>query len=148
MVWALTKEAQRELGRQFENRIVSKTYEALIEGVPGDPSGEICLKQRLDVENRPRQIVDSLQGKEGRTSWEVLETLPGGISRIRLKPHTGRTHQLRLHMAYLGTPIVGDRLYGNGDTSRYGRMCLHASTLKFTHPLSGEPVEFSSPVPF
>ena len=148
MVWALTKEAQRALGRQFEAREVSKTYEALISGRPQTKQGEIRLKQRLDVDNRPLQIVDPVQGKEGITNWRILEHLPDGISRIHLEPHTGRTHQLRLHMACMGTPIVGDRLYGDGDISRYGRMCLHACMLSIRHPESGIQMEFVSPVPF
>ena len=148
MIWALTKEAQSQLGRQFENRLVKKSYQALVEGVPSEKEGRIVLKQRLDPDNRPMQVVDPELGKKGITRWELVEEVSPGISRINLYPETGRTHQLRLHMAQEGTPIVGDTLYGSGKPTVYGRMCLHACTLKILHPLSGKEMTFSSPVPF
>jgi len=146
MVWALNLPAQRELSRQFEQRQTRKEYQALISGPLPSPQGEIRLKQRLDPDNRPLQVVDPLQGKEGITQWEVLSGPDEKPVRVRLIPRTGRTHQLRLHMARSGCPIEGDSLYGDGEPG--GRMCLHACGLAILHPVSGELLEFRSPVPF
>ncbi|OQY32610.1 MAG: hypothetical protein B6241_10590 [Spirochaetaceae bacterium 4572_59] len=148
MIWARTKDAQRALGRQFEMRLVQKRYEALVAGeLPGE-EGTIRLKQRLDPENRPLQLIDPELGKEGITEWNAGEILPGGLRRVSLSPHTGRTHQLRLHMASLFCPIAGDSLYGDGKNYAYGRMCLHACYLEVNHPTSGERLVFQSRPPF
>ncbi len=157
MVWARTKEAQRDLSRQFEMRQTRKEYEALICGRPGGASptdssesgeGEIRLSQRLDVDNRPMQIVDEEQGKLSVTRWKLLGPEGNGIWRIRLYPETGRTHQLRLHMASAGCPILGDRLYGGPESEGEKRMALHAALLGFTDLATGEFVQFESEVPF
>ncbi|MDC7240202.1 MAG: RluA family pseudouridine synthase [Spirochaetales bacterium] len=156
MVWARTKEAQRALSRQFELRQTRKEYEALICGRPSaekageaDPEeGEIRLHQRLDVDNRPMQIVDEEQGKLSVTRWRLLGPEGEGIWRIRLYPETGRTHQLRLHMKTAGCPISGDTLYGTPEAEKADRMALHAALLGFTDPGTGEAVQFESDVPF
>jgi len=145
MVWALTGGCQRSLGRQFEKRLVKKEYEALIAGTPPDEVGTVALKQRLDVENRPLQILDEIQGKRSVTRWKVLERLPGGVCRVRLYPETGRTHQLRLHMASMHAPILGDTLYGGPDAPR---LALHACRLEFQDPETGNFISFTSEVPF
>jgi len=145
MVWALTGECQRHLSRQFENRQVKKEYEALVTGILPGNEGVIEMKQRLDVDNRPLQIADEVHGKLSVTRWKVLDVMSGNISRVRLYPETGRTHQLRLHMASLQVPILGDRLYGRPD---FQRLALHACSLEFRDPLSGHTVIFSSDVPF
>jgi tRNA pseudouridine32 synthase / 23S rRNA pseudouridine746 synthase len=148
MLWARTAEAQKALGRQFEQRAVKKAYEALVLGSPPEEAGRISFFQRLDPENRPLQILDPDKGKEGITLWETVEFLPGGLSRVRLYPQTGRTHQLRLHMASIGCPILGDPLYGKGRDERFGRMCLHACSLEFSHPENISLMSFNSKVPF
>jgi tRNA pseudouridine32 synthase/23S rRNA pseudouridine746 synthase len=145
MVWALNKEVQRQLGRQFEDRIVYKEYQALISARLPEGKERLELRQRLDVEHRPLQIVDEIQGKISVTRWRVLEELPGGIYRVQLLPETGRTHQLRLHMATLKAPILGDQLYGGPE---YTRMALHACVLEFEDPETGSIRRFESPVPF
>jgi len=145
MIWALTGECQKQLGRQFENRQVKKEYEALIAGVPPENEGLIEMKQRLDIGNRPMQIRDDVHGKPSVTRWKVLDVMPGSVSRVRLYPETGRTHQLRLHMTSQRTPILGDRLYGGPD---FQRLALHACTLEFQDPLTGENRIFYSEVPF
>ncbi|MDC7233226.1 MAG: RluA family pseudouridine synthase [Spirochaetales bacterium] len=148
MVWARNKESQRDLSRQFEQRLIRKEYEALIPALPGTAGqreGEIRLHQRLDVENRPLQIVDEELGKLSVTRWKIVGQEPSGFWRIRLYPETGRTHQLRLHMAHCGCPIAGDRLYGGRDAER---LALHAALLGFSDPAGGEAVILESPVPF
>jgi tRNA pseudouridine32 synthase/23S rRNA pseudouridine746 synthase len=152
MVLALTAEAHRHLSRQFSERQVEKKYIALLDGSVEGEGGEIILCFRLDPDNRPHQIYDPARGKTGVTRWRRLhvrnsESRPQ--TRVEFIPLTGRTHQLRLHAAHelgLGCPIVGDSLYGGGKMG--DPMLLHAALLAFTHPATGERLEFSSPVPF
>lgn len=155
MVFAKGIENQAILQQQFENRQVNKTYIARLgpaanpaeksperaEGLPA--GGRIILPLLLDYYDRPRQMVDFEQGKQAVTDWELLNELPDGNIDVRFTPLTGRTHQLRVHAAHrlgLGRPILGDRLYGGGN----GRLCLHAATLEFTHPRTGERMYFES----
>ncbi len=148
MVYALTKEAHRNLSAQFEAGTVHKKYVALIDGVfnHNEYKGVLQLKFRLDVDNRPHQIYDEENGKLGITEWEkagtVLYTAPDGTQRrctkIVFTPKTGRTHQLRLAASDphgFGIPIVGDTLYGHCAPGE--RLMLHAFELEFKHPVSG-----------
>jgi len=148
MVVAVSREAHRQLCRQFAGREVKKEYTALLEGLVVTTHGEIHLPFRLDPDNRPYQVHDTVHGKMGSTIWQRL-AVENGRTRVRFLPLTGRTHQLRLHAAHplgLGCPIVGDSLYGTG---REGEpMLLHASRLAFEHPVSGERLSFVSPPPF
>ena len=146
MILAFTKEAQKKLSLEFEMREVQKTYTALLEGIIKEREGDIDLPMRLDVDNRPHQIVDFELGKKALTHWERvdIEKRDGRFcTRVRFYPHTGRTHQLRVHAASgLGHPIVGDNLYG---TQREGeRLYLHASSITFTHPGTGERMTITS----
>ncbi len=148
MVVAITKEAQRNLSIQFENRRVKKEYTAVLEGKPAGESGEIRLAFRVDFENRPLQMYDPVHGKMGITVWQQLHH-ENNLTRVKFTPLTGRTHQLRVHAAHtlgLGCPIVGDSLYGSGKDG--DKMLLHASYLEFFHPISGKNVHFLSPAPF
>ena len=147
MVFAKTEEIQANIEQQFENRQVSKSYTArLIAGdhpFKGRRKGTIALPIGPDWYDRPRQMVDPENGKKAITEYEILRTLPSGEMDVRFIPHTGRTHQLRVHAAHkdgLGHPIKGDRLYGCADG---GRLHLHAETLSFFHPISGERVCYS-----
>ena len=147
MVLALTKEAQRHLSIQFQNRTVSKTYLALLNGKLDESfqEGRIELPFRLDVENRPLQIYDPEHGKVGVTEWRRLEDREEHTL-VEFKPITGRTHQLRVHACHekgLGMPIFGDTLYGGH--SRHGELKLHATQIIFTHPETAELMEFSIP---
>jgi tRNA pseudouridine32 synthase/23S rRNA pseudouridine746 synthase len=148
MVLALTTEVHKHLCRQFQDRLVKKRYIALLDGVIEENSGEIRLPFRLDIDNRPYQIYDSVNGKMGITYWEKMG-VENSKTRIAFTPLTGRTHQLRVHAAHklgLGYPIMGDRLYGQGKPGE--AMLLHASFLSFMHPASGETVSFELAVPF
>ena len=148
MVLARTRNAQRHLFRQFEQRLPEKIYHALVDGLIAYEKGIIELPFRLDPENRPYQIYDPVHGKTGITHWKMLQ-IEGQHTRMEFQPLTGRTHQLRLHAAHrlgLDAPIVGDALYGNGEEG--DQMMLHATSLSIRHPLSNEKLSFSSKVPF
>ena len=154
LVLAFTEEAHRNLSRQFEEGTVHKKYVALIDGVfnHNEYEGELQLKFRLDVDNRPHQIYDEVNGKLGITQWEKegteLYTAPDGskrrVTKIIFTPKTGRTHQLRLAASDphgFGIPIVGDTLYGHCEPGE--RLMLHAFELEFRHPISGEQMKFT-----
>lgn len=137
------------LQKQFAGREVEKRYVALLDGQPVGEEGVVELALRGDLTDRPRQIHDPLHGKRARTEWRVLARSPDG-ARVALFPHTGRTHQLRVHAAHplgLAAPIAGDRLYGaqRGDDSR---LMLHAEGLTFTHPHTKERITVKSQTPF
>jgi len=137
---AKTREVHRLLQQQFIQRTVHKRYVALLEGVVVQETGMVDLPLRVDLDNRPQQLVCTVYGKAAQTRWVVVERLEKR-TRVHLFPLTGRTHQLRIHAAHplgLHAPIVGDRLYGWGG----GRLCLHADRIAFSHPLSGERVCF------
>ncbi len=148
MVFARNKDAQRHLGMQFEKRMTRKVYEACVWGdVEGD-SGEIDLPLTCDWPNKPKQMVCYERGKPSQTRWQVLAR-DAGITRMALFPHTGRTHQLRVHMLELGHPILGDRFYSTGEAfAAADRMLLHARELSFRNPVGGVEMTFTSEVPF
>ena len=148
MVLGLTRESHRLLSEQFAQRTVEKEYLALLEGLVALDEGEIVLPFRLDPENRPYQIYDPVHGKWGISTWRKLK-VQGKRTLVLFGPVTGRTHQLRLHASHplgLGCPIVGDRLYGFGESGE--SLMLHATRLRFRHPESGTMMEFFSPAPF
>lgn len=148
IVLGLDPEAQRDLSGQFERREVDKAYLALVEGIMPADSGVIDVPMRPDIDNRPYQIIDHVHGRPSLTHWAVL-ALETDRTRIRMVPHTGRTHQLRVHAAHVGHPIIGDVLYGSEpDDRRVNRLMLHAAELSFREPGSGAPVRFESRAPF
>ncbi|MCD9087953.1 RluA family pseudouridine synthase [Stenotrophomonas sp. SY1] len=146
MLYARGKEMQAALSSQFEKRLVSKRYEAVVQGLIEGDAGEVALPLICDWPNRPRQMVDFERGKPALTRWRVLaRDVEAQRTRVELEPVTGRSHQLRLHMASLGHPIIGDVLYGAEPAAR---VQLHACRLQFVHPVSGEVVGFVSESPF
>ena len=148
MVFARNRAAHRHLGLQFERRKTRKTYLAEIWGQPADDAGEIDLPLICDWPNRPKQMVSFEHGKPALTRWQVIER--GECStRVRLYPHTGRSHQLRVHMLALGYPILGDRFYAAGEAlTASPRLALHAESLELHHPTGGERVRFQADCPF
>ena len=146
MVLGLTQKAHDSLSLDFEQRKVHKEYEALVDGLILDETGSIELPMRLDVENRPHQIVDFESGKKAVTRWDRLciENLDGRkVTRLKLIPETGRTHQLRVHCAAgLNAPILGDALYGKAPEGKISRLMLQARILEFVHPVTGEKLHF------
>ena len=149
MVFALNADSHRHLSRQFQDRKVSKGYEAEVWHLPEQSSGEINLPLRCDWPNRPRQMVDYDLGKPSQTLFTVIDNHRPSFGRVWLEPVTGRSHQLRVHMAELGHPILGCEFYAHPEAkSAACRLHLHACQLSFEHPESGKPMEFNSPAPF
>ena len=147
MVFAMTPHAQRDLSMQFETRRVKKTYVARVAGELQPKTGTVDAPLIVDWENRPRQMVCHETGKHAQTDWRVLRHAEGE-TRVRLKPHTGRSHQLRVHMLSLGHPILGDPLYATGAALDHPRMMLHSEELRLSHPESGRGMNFRSKAPF
>ncbi len=146
---AKTEHARRHLVRQFEQRTLRKTYLALICGALHPATGEIDAPLRRDPLDRRKMQIDP-QGAPARTEYQTINVLASGVTLIELHPITGRMHQLRIHLAAQGTPIVGDTLYADPD--RWAplsppRHCLHAHMLTFQHPTTGNRLSVLSPLP-
>jgi tRNA pseudouridine32 synthase / 23S rRNA pseudouridine746 synthase len=140
---------QRELFRLFRERAVSKRYLATVDGLMAQDSGEIDLPMICDWPNRPRQIVDHQIGKPSLTRYRVIERQSAtNTTRVELEPITGRSHQLRVHLASLGHPILGDELYAGAAADRAPRLLLHAAEIGFIHPFNGAAMLFRSKAPF
>jgi tRNA pseudouridine32 synthase/23S rRNA pseudouridine746 synthase len=139
MLIAKTKEVHKRLQYQFVKRTIKKRYVALLDGTIEEETGFIDLPLRVDLEDRPRQLVCYKHGKNARTKWEVIEK-SNGKTRVYFYPITGRTHQLRVHAAHpegLNTPIIGDDLYGK----KGERLHLHAEWIEFLHPVTKKRME-------
>lgn len=144
MVVARTLEAYHSLQQQFARRLAAKRYEAVLDGVPATQEGTISLPLMPDITDRPRQRVDMEHGKPSVTTYRVVST-QNHRTLVWLFPHTGRTHQLRVHCAHplgLATPILGDPLYGRGTAAP--RMYLNAAELEITHPVTGRRMQWES----
>lgn len=148
LVFARGLEAQRALGRAFERREVDKRYVAWVSGEPAQDADTVELPLGPDWPRRPMQQVDTVRGRPACTHWRVLERR-GASSRLELHPVTGRTHQLRVHLAAIGHPILGDTLYAPVAVQALApRLCLHAWRLEIPHPRTGLRVGFVSSAPF
>jgi tRNA pseudouridine32 synthase/23S rRNA pseudouridine746 synthase len=148
MVLARSKLAARELSRQFRERQVTKEYEAIVWGRVGVKEGEIIAPLSPDPVNRPRHVVDVEHGKEAITRFTTLDA-EGKRSRLLLRPLTGRSHQLRVHLAHIGHPILGCDLYAHKDAfEAAGRLMLHAAKLALAHPATGRQMTFEQPAAF
>ncbi|WP_415032920.1 RluA family pseudouridine synthase [Azonexus sp.] len=140
---------QQAMYRLFRERAVEKRYLAVVAGWVQEDQGEIDLPLICDWPNRPRQMVCYQRGKPSLTRYRVLQRmLEEDCSLVALEPITGRSHQLRVHLAALGHPILGDELYAGAAVERAPRLLLHASELAFVHPQSDRRVHFHSPAPF
>lgn len=138
MIIPLNKPTHAHISRQFQERKVEKSYHAVVFGEVADDCGTIELPIRCDWENRPLQMVDHEQGKHALTHYQVLERF-ADRTRVLLKPVTGRSHQLRIHMRELGHPILGCDMYAHAEAlAMADRLLLHATTIGFEHPTSGE----------
>lgn len=148
LIMALNKDSHRQISKQFELRETKKRYIARVCGEVATDKGEIELPLICDWPNRPKQKVCYEYGKKALTRWRVIqrrstETL------MELIPHTGRSHQLRVHMLRLGHPILGDRLYAPPEAlSMANRLQLHANQLAFKHPKTQKWMDFVAPCPF
>jgi len=150
MVVALNKAINGHLTKQFQNRSVLKTYVALLNGHLACDNGSIDAPIAKDKPNFPLQKICYEGGKQAVSHYEVLERLQNPVStRVVFSPETGRTHQLRIHAREFGHPILGCDLYGSAQTQALAsRLLLHALTLEFDHPISGERIMGRCPCPF
>lgn len=148
MVFAMNKAAQRHMGLQFERRHIRKTYLADVFGQMEGDVGAVDLPLIVDWPNRPLQKICHETGKKAQTGWKVLSR-HNDRTRVELKPLTGRSHQLRVHMLAIGHPILGDRFYATGRAlAASERLRLHAQSLVLHHPTGGERVQFECVCPF
>jgi len=148
MIMALDPAAHRELGRQFEARTVRKAYRCVVRGVTATDEGLIDLPIGRDPLRPPRYRIDETTGRPSQTRWRTLSRR-NDRTRLEVEPITGRSHQIRLHLATLGHPILGDPLYADAEThSLAPRLLLHATMLAIAHPADGRPVAWQSPCPF
>ena len=146
LIFTKNAAANKFLQGQFINRTIQKRYVALLDGILPEDEGTISLPLRLDIDDRPKQLVDFNNGKPAETKWKVVQKA-AGKTRVHFYPVTGRTHQLRVHAAHkdgLNTPIVGDDLYG----TKANRLHLHAEYISFIHPKTKEEISFRIPAPF
>jgi len=142
MIFAKSTLGRDSLRRQFEEHSVMRGYLAVTEGIPNDKNG--MIKTFLGRNQRGRRSV-AYHGKAAITRYQVLSVDPGRKrALVRCYLHTGRTHQVRIHMAHLNAPVIGDAVYGNRSS---GRMALHAEVLGFLHPRTGTPVVLRSSLP-
>ncbi|MBK4768666.1 MAG: bifunctional tRNA pseudouridine(32) synthase/23S rRNA pseudouridine(746) synthase RluA [Pantoea sp. Morm] len=149
IVVALTKAAERELKRQFREREPAKQYVARVWGHPAAEQGMIDLPLICDWPNRPKQMVSVELGKPAQTEYQVLAYDADNSARVQLKPITGRSHQLRVHLLALGHPILGDRFYAHPEALAMApRLQLHAESLTITHPAFGNSMTFRQPADF
>jgi 23S rRNA pseudouridine1911/1915/1917 synthase len=153
LVVARNDAAHRALSEQFGAREIEKIYLTLVHGrVKGD-SGKINLPVSRDLQRRTRMTTKRREGRESRTDWRVLARM-GGFTLLEIRLHTGRTHQIRVHLAAIGHPVVGDTIYGaprepqveRQKLAPLGRPFLHAALIGFVHPTSGERVSFRAPL--
>ena len=151
LVFALSKLGQNRISRQFQERQTSKTYQAIVAGhLHGE--GTVDVPVIYDPEHPPLHIAAPEHNKPALTYWKVAEQFEingSPVTRVILTPITGRSHQLRVHMQYLGHPIIGDTLYASPEQQALSsRLCLHAAQLSFKHPKTEQDVEFICPMPF
>lgn len=151
LVFGLSRLGQNRISRQFQERQTDKTYQALVVGALTG-QGTIDIPVVYDPSRPPLHMVDPQHSKPALTEWQALEQfeLAGQVvTRVKLTPITGRSHQLRVHMQYLGHPIVGDTLYATAQHQQLtDRLCLHAQQLSFHHPKTDELLNFECAVPF
>ena len=146
MVFALNPESQRNISKQFEDRLTSKMYQAIVLGkLTGEGSVEVPV--RYEPLTPPLHVADVLHPKKALTHWQASDNYKinnNEVTKVLLKPITGRSHQLRVHTQYIGHAIIGDQLYSTElGQSLSSRLCLHAAELGFNHPVTGERIDFN-----
>ena len=146
IIAAKNDRAHLALASQLKDHTLHRVYQTVVVGQINQQSGNVCAPIGRSLKNRKKMAVVE-GGREAVTHYEVLGHYPG-YTHLRCRLETGRTHQIRVHMAYLGHPVAGDPLYGpRQDQTGLGGQCLHASELSFVHPTSGKTVQVSCPLP-
>ena len=146
MILAKTPASHARLQRMIEKREVTREYLALVDGAPRTRSGKIEAPIGRSSRERHRMAVDGARARPAVTHFEVAESLPD-TSLLRIRLETGRTHQVRLHIKPIGTPVVGDETYGGSSRFGLGRPFLHSTRLAFRHPMTDEELQFEAPLP-
>ncbi len=152
MVIAKTDQAHRALANQFKHHTITRAYEALAWGALKKLEGRIELPIGRDTKERKKFSARTARPKESATAYQVVERFGKMATHVLLRPLTGRTHQLRVHLTSIGHPLLGDPTYGGRKVTELGnviipRVMLHAKTLGFTHPVTGTVLSFSTPLP-
>jgi 23S rRNA pseudouridine1911/1915/1917 synthase len=151
MVVAKNDLAHHCLADQFKNKTAKKVYHAILDGVPSAEYGQVCTPIGRHPVNRKKMAVLVDRGREAKTKWKLLTAFGRLFSLVEINIETGRTHQIRVHMASIGLPVAGDAVYGKKNDRHkefsISRQCLHASSLSFLHPATNEPVSFSANLP-
>ncbi|MFH2123305.1 MAG: RluA family pseudouridine synthase [Pseudomonadota bacterium] len=146
MVVAKEEETHRKLVEAFKARIIEKQYLALLQGNLQQKTGRIVASIGRHPVHRQKMTIRE-DGRYAATSWQVLQEFSAGFSLVQLQIETGRTHQIRVHMASMGHPVAGDLVYHSGrGKRRFPRQLLHSAHLRFVHPVTGEELDFSAPL--
>ncbi|MFL6589104.1 MAG: RluA family pseudouridine synthase [Chthoniobacterales bacterium] len=146
LVIAKNDATHRHLSKQFAARTVGKIYLALVAGLPRPHSGVVDKAIARHPIHRQKMSIARRQGRSAKTEYKVLRS-DGKISLVECILHSGRTHQIRVHLHHLGHPVLGDKLYGGKRGGNFARQMLHAWKLSFEHPRTGEPMNFTAPIP-
>jgi 23S rRNA pseudouridine1911/1915/1917 synthase len=148
MVVAKNEKAMNELARQFKERETAKEYLTIVWGIPYGKRGTIETTIGRHPIHRKKMAANVRNGREAVSHYEVLEAL-GEAALVQIKIETGRTHQIRVHMAHIKSPVIGDTVYGRGraSTIKADRQMLHAAKLSLNHPISGKRMTFEAPLP-
>ena len=147
MVIAKREDVHRKLVDAFKARNMQKEYLALVHGIMAKPDGRLVAAIGRHPVHRQKMAVREMGGRYAATHWQVVKEFGRMYSLVKVGIETGRTHQIRVHMAHLGHPVAGDRLYGRGnDRSLFQRQMLHAFRISFSHPVSGEALDFEAPL--
>jgi len=156
MVAAKNDAAHTKLAEQFHEHTIERVYWTFVRALPGSEVGVVDQRIGRHRRDRKRMTIRTHSGREARTNWRVVERYPAsGISRLEIRPETGRTHQIRVHLSSRGMPVAGDPVYGRPKRERdflalpapLERPALHAALLGFEHPTSGERMRFEAPLP-
>lgn len=150
LIVAKNDKTHQSLSEQFAKRTIKKIYIALVQGILEKPESNLTTMIRRHPVNRKKMQVHERIGKTAITEYKVTE-VKNKVSRIEVNIKTGRTHQIRVHMAYIGHPILGDLLYGGNrifQNITYNRIMLHAHSIEFTHPTTNKKIKITAPVPF